>query len=58
MRRLNGNLEPMERVSHFIGHLGRIERYRVYTPSEIAAEARGAVESMWGNGGRRGGHDT
>ena len=47
VRRFNGDLEPMERASHFIGHLARIERYRVYTPPEMAAEARAAVESMW-----------
>jgi HD superfamily phosphohydrolase len=46
VRRFNGDLEPMEEASHFIGHLARIERYRVYTPPEIAAEARAVVESM------------
>ena len=47
VRRFNGELEPMERASHFIGHVGRIERYRVYTPPEMAAEARAVVESLW-----------
>lgn len=50
VRRFNGALEPMERASHFIAHLARIERYRVYTPPELAAEARAAVERMWGEG--------
>ena len=40
----------MERASHFIGHLARIERYRVYTPPEMAVEARAAVASLWQSG--------
>jgi HD superfamily phosphohydrolase len=47
VRRFTGELEPMERTSHFIGHLARIERYRVYTPPEVAAEARAVVEGEW-----------
>ena len=54
VRRLNGELEPMERASHFIGHLARIERYRVYAPPEVAAEARAAVTALWQNGDREG----
>ncbi len=47
VRRFNGELEPMERASHFIGHLARIERYRIYAPPELVAEARGAVAALW-----------
>ncbi len=36
-----GRLEPMEQASHFIRHLTRIDRYRVYSRPEI----RSAVES-------------
>ncbi len=47
VRRFNGSLEPMERASHFIGHLTRIDRYRVYAPPETAAEAAAVVASLW-----------
>ncbi|MFQ5349333.1 MAG: HD domain-containing protein [Thermoanaerobaculia bacterium] len=47
VRRFDGELEPMERASHFIGQLARIERYRVYTPPEMAVEVRNAAESLW-----------
>ena len=36
-----GRLEPMDQASHFIRHLTRIDRYRVYSRPEI----RAAVES-------------
>jgi len=32
VRRYDGSLEPMEQASHFIRHLTRIDRYRIYTP--------------------------
>ena len=35
VRRFDGSLEPMEDASHFIRHLTRIDRYRVYTPSPL-----------------------
>ncbi len=50
VRRFNGELVPMERASHFIRHLARIERYRIYAPAEAAAEVRLAVERRWHGG--------
>ena len=38
VRRFNGDLEPMEEASHFIRHLARIERYRIYTSPELRPE--------------------
>ncbi|MDX1631661.1 MAG: HD domain-containing protein [Thermoanaerobaculia bacterium] len=38
VRRWNGELEPMERASHFIRHLTRIDTYRVYAAPEIRKE--------------------
>jgi len=35
VKRFDGGLEPMEDASHFIRHLARIDRYRVYTPPQI-----------------------
>jgi len=35
VRRFDGSLEPMEDASHFIRHLTRIDRYRVYTPPPL-----------------------
>ena len=46
VRRYDGGLVPMEQASHFIGHLGRIDRYRVYVPPEIADEASAAIGSL------------
>jgi hypothetical protein len=36
----------METASHFIGHLARIERYRVYSPTELAGEVRAALREL------------
>jgi hypothetical protein len=46
VRRFDGELEPMETASHFIGHLARIERYRVYSPTELAGEVRAALREL------------
>jgi HD superfamily phosphohydrolase len=35
VRRYDGSLEPMEQASHFIRHLTRIDRYRIYTPPSL-----------------------
>lgn len=40
VRRWSGELEPMEAASHFIRHLTRIDRYRVYAPPELVAEVQ------------------
>ena len=47
MRRFDGSLEPMERASQFIGHLSRIDRYRVYTPPALCAEVAAALRERW-----------
>ena len=38
-----GELEPIQRASHFIGHLERIDRFRVYTPAAIAEPVGRAI---------------
>jgi len=43
VERFDGTPVPMERASHFIAHLARIERYRVYAPRALAAEVAVAV---------------
>lgn len=43
VRRFDGHLEPMEEASHFIRHLSRIDRYRLYTPEDRVAEVARAV---------------
>lgn len=47
VRRFDGALEPMERASQFIGHLSRIDRYRVYTPPDLRDEVAAALRSRW-----------
>ena len=46
VRRYNGGLEPMEAASHFIRHLTRIDRYRIYTPEELKDEIAGAAAGL------------
>ncbi len=48
VRRHDGVLEPMERASHFIGHLRRIDQFRVYTPPGLFTEVSAAVQEGWG----------
>lgn len=47
VRRYDGTLEPMAEASQFIGHLARIERYRVYTPAALRAEVGAALSARW-----------
>ena len=47
VRRFDGELEPMERASHFIRHLARIDRYRIYTPPAIKKEVSVAIDRLW-----------
>jgi hypothetical protein len=47
VRRFDGGLEPLERASQFIGHLSRIDRYRVYTPPGLRDEVAAALRSRW-----------
>ena len=42
--RERGGLEPMQRASHFIAHLERIDRFRIYTPFELKDEVAAAIE--------------
>jgi HD superfamily phosphohydrolase len=49
VRRLDGSLEPMEEASHFIRHLARIDRYRVYTPPALRATVATALRDLWGS---------
>lgn len=46
-RHRDGRLEPVEEASHFIRHLGRIDRFRVYTSPELRDEVAGAMGSEW-----------
>jgi uncharacterized protein len=48
VRRHDGSLEPMAEASQFIRHLGRIERFRVYTPKELRQEVGAAIRELWG----------
>jgi len=48
VRRYDGSLEPMEEASHFIRHLARIDRYRVYTPPPLRASVSAALRQLWG----------
>ncbi len=43
----DGQLEPMEEASHFIRHLARIDRYRIYTPPQIEDQVTAAIEKLW-----------
>ena len=47
VRRYDGEVEPMEEASHFIRHLARIVRFRLYTPPEIREEVAAAVRKAW-----------
>ena len=43
VQRFDGQLEPMEEASHFVRHLGRIDRYRIYTPPQLVSEVTGSL---------------
>jgi len=47
VRDRDGRLEPMEHVSHFIRHLTRIERFRVYARPERAEAVRAFLRLRW-----------
>ena len=42
-----GDLAPMAEASHFIGHLARIERFRVYAAHDIVGEVEAAIRELW-----------
>ena len=46
VRRFDGELEPMEQASHFIRHLKRIDRYRIYTPPGIKDEVTARINEL------------
>jgi HD superfamily phosphohydrolase len=48
VRRYDGSLEPMEEASHFIRHLTRIDRYRVYAPPSLHESVAAAFRERWG----------
>jgi uncharacterized protein len=47
VRRDDGSLEPLEEFSHFIRHLARIDRFRVYAPPALRAEVATALRERW-----------
>ena len=47
VRRYDGEVEPMEEASHFMRHLARIVRFRLYTPAELEREVAAAVQELW-----------
>ena len=49
VRRFDGSLEPMEEASHFIRHLARIDRYRVYTPPSLRSAVASSLRDLWGS---------
>lgn len=46
-RHRDGRLEPVEEASHFMRHLGRIDRFRVYSPPELRDQVAGAIGASW-----------
>jgi HD superfamily phosphohydrolase len=44
----DGPLVRMQQASHFIGHLERIDRFRVYTPAELTTEVAGSIRRALG----------
>ena len=54
VRDRDGGLEPMERVSHFIRHLTRIDRFRVYTRQDCVEEVKALSRQRWSELGVRG----
>jgi len=47
VRRFDGTLVPMEHASHFIRHLERIERFRIYTPADIRDQVERDTQAIW-----------
>jgi HD superfamily phosphohydrolase len=46
-KRYDGTLSPMAEASHFIGHLARIDRFRVYAAHGIETEVGAALRDAW-----------
>lgn len=49
VRRFDGSLKPVEEASHFIRHLARIDRYRVYTPASLRPAVAASLRDLWGS---------
>ncbi len=47
VRLFDGTLEPVTETSQFIGHLSRIDRYRVYAPNAIAPQVAEWIDQRW-----------
>jgi HD superfamily phosphohydrolase len=47
VQRFDGQLEPMEEASHFVRHLDRIDRYRIYTPPQLVPEVTHSLQALW-----------
>ena len=47
VKRFDGGLEPMEQASHFIRHLARIDRFRVYTPPQLEDQVSAVIDKLW-----------
>ncbi len=47
-RRFDGRLAPIAEASHFIGHLRRIDRFRVYAEHSIASDLAEELRDSWG----------
>lgn len=47
VRDRDGGLEPMEDVSHFIKHLTRIDRFRIYTRRDCVEEVKKLSRERW-----------
>ncbi|HVS64540.1 MAG TPA: HD domain-containing protein [Thermoanaerobaculia bacterium] len=47
VRHRDGRLEPLAAASHFIRHLGRIERFRVYAPPARCAAVAAEIGRRW-----------
>ena len=39
----------MEEASHFIRHLERIDRYRIYTPPELEQDVTARIDGLRGS---------
>jgi len=47
VKRFDGRLESMEKASHFIRHLARIEKYRIYTREALCLDVAQFLDQRW-----------
>ena len=50
VRQRDDTLVPMEQASQFIRHLGRIDRYRIYTPPKLRSVVADEASRRWAEG--------